>query len=130
MSITIFIAENSLLLRERLVHLIEESEEMQVIGQTGRLAQVLPQLGALLPDVALLDIHLDGGTALEIIGGLRHALPDLGIVLMTACSHPAYQKKALDLGADAFVDKAWGIESIVPTLRQLGQRRQRERGPQ
>ncbi|HJW04307.1 MAG TPA: response regulator [Azospira sp.] len=123
MVITIFIAENSRLLRERLVHLIEESGEMQVIGQTGCVTQVQPQLEALAPDVALLDIHLDGGSAFGILGDLRRAMPDLGIALMTASGYPGYQKKALGLGADSLIDKSSGIETIIPTLMHLGRRR-------
>lgn len=124
MAIKIFIAEDSLPLRERLVHLIEESGKMKVIGQTGCVAQVQPQIGSLAPDVALLDIHLDGGSAFDILGRLRQAEPRLGIVVMSGNSHPGYPKKAQRLGADRFVDKAYGFESIVPTLLQLGQREQ------
>lgn len=123
MAIKIFIAENSLPLRERLVNLIEESGKMKVIGQTGCVAQVQPQIGSLAPDVALLDIHLQGGSAFDILGRLRQAEPTLGIVVMTANGHPGYRKKAQRLGADCFIDKGYGSETIVPTLLELGQRR-------
>ena len=120
MGTTIFIAEGSPLVRERLILLIEENDGMTVIGETGCARQAREQISALHPDIALLDIHLRNGNAFDVLARLRKENCQSRLVLMTEATHPGYRAKAMKLGADAFIGKTDLFELTAPVIRQLG----------
>lgn len=125
MTIRVFVAEDSPLLAERLVQLIEESGDMTVIGHTGALDEVLPRIDALAPDVALVDVHLEGGSAFALLPALRRRTPRPGVVLMSESDYAGYRREALARGANAFLDKAADFEHLLPVLRQAAAGMQR-----
>ena len=115
----IFIAEDAPLVRDRLVQLIEEKEGMTVIGQTGNASEVIPGIVAGHPEVALLDIHLQGGNTFDLLPALRQQAPATRIVLFTAALYPGYQSKARELGAETLLDKSLLGEQLQPLLQAM-----------
>lgn len=123
MGITIFIAEDAPLVRDRLVQLIEEKQGMTVIGQTGSAREAGQRIVASRPDVALLDVHLQDGNAFDLLAMLRQQVPATQVVLFTASPYPGYQTKARELGACALLDKSLLGEQLQPLLQQLAEGR-------
>lgn len=74
-----------------------------------------------IPNLILLDIMLPGEDGLEILAGLRHnsATAQLPIIMVTAKSTELDKVKGLDLGADDYMTKPFGIMELISRVKAL-----------
>lgn len=80
------------------------------------------------PDLLVLDLGLPGIDGLEVIRTLREAGSALPIVVVTVRSDEAGKVKALDLGADDYVTKPFGIEELLARIRTALRHRLQQEG--
>jgi DNA-binding NarL/FixJ family response regulator len=116
--IRVVLVEDSTLLREGLVRLLEE-DGAEVLAAVGDAEGLLAQVDALRPDVVLLDIrlpptHRDEGVRAAI--ALRHAHPDLGVLLLSQYVESTYARELLSTGA---VGVGYLLKDRVTDLAQL-----------
>lgn len=67
-------------------------------------------------DICLLDIGMPGMDGLEVLKELKERQPLLRVVMISALSQADNVKRALQLGADAFVVKPFPAERLVEWL--------------
>ena len=120
----IFIAEDSLIVRERLIGMIEEVGGMEVVGQTGSASEARAQIARLEPDVALLDVRLSDGNSFEVLAAIRADGFDTQVIMMSENPFEQYRTEARRLGAAHFFHKSQEFEKIVPALISLREGRQ------
>jgi DNA-binding NarL/FixJ family response regulator len=123
----IVVAEDSVLLREGIVRLLEEAG-FEVVGQAGDADDLVRKVSAHKPDVAVVDIRMpptgtDDGlrAALEI----RRMLPSTGVLVLSQYVEEGY---ALDLVADSaegtgylLKDRVADVDGFVDAVRRVGQ---------
>ena len=104
----VVVAEDSVLLREGIVRLLEEAG-CEVVGQAGDADELVRKVWAHKPDVAVVDVRMpptltDDGlrAALEI----RRRLPDIGVLVLS-------QYVAEDLAAELLGDSAKGTGYLL-----------------
>ena len=104
----VVVAEDSVLLREGIVRLLEEAG-CEVVGQAGDADELVRKVWAHKPDVAVVDVRMpptltDDGlrAALEI----RRRLPDIGVLVLS-------QYVAEDLAAELLGDNAKGTGYLL-----------------
>ena len=104
----VVVAEDSVLLREGIVRLLEEAG-CEVVGQAGDADELVRKAWAHKPDVAVVDVRMpptltDDGlrAALEI----RRRLPDIGVLVLS-------QYVAEDLAAELLGDNAKGTGYLL-----------------
>lgn len=70
------------------------------------------------PDAAFLDVNLPDGDGFEVLAGLRKdpAYAELPIIMVTVRSEPADIAKGLTLGADGYVTKPYGRNTLEYVL--------------
>lgn len=68
------------------------------------------------PDLLLLDLQLPGLSGLEVCRQIREA-SDLPIVILSVQDDEPTKVKALDLGADDYVMKPFGMEELLARMR-------------
>ena len=61
----VFITDDSVLVRERLVGLISELEAVELVGQAESAPEAIEAIPRLRPNVVILDIRLPGGNGIE-----------------------------------------------------------------
>ena len=120
----IFIAEDSLLVRERLVGMIEEAGGMEVVGQASSVSEARVQIARLEPDVALLDVRLSDGNSFEVLAAILAGGFDTQVIMMSENPFEQYRTEAKRLGAAHFFHKSQEFEKIVPALMALQEGRQ------
>jgi two-component system, response regulator, stage 0 sporulation protein F len=64
-------------------------------------------------DAAVLDIRMPGFSGLHVLAALRHSLPALPVVLMTAFSDDRIRKDAHRLGASAMLSKPFRLQALT-----------------
>jgi len=69
------------------------------------------------PDLILLDLGLPDMPGHELIGRWRTDLPDLPIVVLSSRTDEAGIVRALELGADDYMTKPFGMKELVARIR-------------
>ena len=123
----VVVADDSVLLREGIVRLLEESG-FDVVGQAGDAVDLVRKVSAHKPDVAVVDIRMpptntDDGlrAALEI----RGRLPEIGVLVLSQYVEESY---ALDLVGDSaggvgylLKDRVADVERFVDAVKRVAE---------
>jgi DNA-binding response OmpR family regulator len=72
------------------------------------------------PRVAVLDVHLPGGSGLDLTRAIKASGRATGVIIMTAGL--ATEREARDAGADAFLLKTAPLRQLSHAVRRLGAR--------
>jgi DNA-binding NarL/FixJ family response regulator len=117
--IRVFIADDSVIIRERLVSLLAELDTVQIVGQAERIPALLASIPLAKPDVVILDIRMPGGSGVEALKSIKLMHPSIQVIILTHHSNPEIESILRKEGADYFFDKARDFERIVEVLRGL-----------
>jgi two-component system response regulator MprA len=99
------------------------SEHAHAVETAGNLAQARNVLASQAFDVAVLDVTLPDGSALNLVGALRRGGDLTPILLLTARDSPDDIAQGLDAGADDYLVKPFAFTVLLARLRALGRRR-------
>src|SRR6185503_8654475 len=103
---TVFIVDDSPVVRERLSSMISELSNVNIVGQADIAFEAIESIRKLNPEVVVLDISMPGGSGLYVLETIRkHRVQSL-VLMLTNFGHEQYRQKCLQLGADYFFDKS------------------------
>lgn len=114
----LFIADDSTILRERLVEILSEIEDVEIIGQEGDTAKVIETIQELKPDLVILDIRMPGGNGIMVLEKLKKMENPPIVVMFTNYPYLQYRKRCFDSGADYFFYKATEFEKLVEVIKK------------
>lgn len=78
------------------------------------------------PDLAVLDVMLPELNGYEIVRELRHRGKDIPVVMLSARGAEADKVLGLDLGADDYVVKPFGIQELLSRIKAQLRRKRRD----
>lgn len=82
----------------------------------GTVADGIKRIAAETPDIVLLDLGLPDGDGKDVIRRVRE-WSDLPIIVLSAREREAEKIEALDLGADDYVNKPFGVGELLARMR-------------
>lgn len=115
----ILIADDSAIVRERLIGLLTEIQGVEIIGQAEDAAETRSLAEKLKPDVAILDLRMPKGSGADVLVDLKRLVPSPTVIMLTNYPHAENRKKCLDGGADFFLDKSTEFQRVVSVVREL-----------
>jgi DNA-binding NarL/FixJ family response regulator len=115
----VIIADDSALVRERLVAMLSELEGVELVGQAGDARSALRAIQELEPHVAILDIRMPGGNGIQALQAVKDRDPTVRVIMLTAFPYPQYRQRCLEAGADYFFDKSAEFECVAQALAEL-----------
>lgn len=120
----IFLAEDSAVVRERLVAMVSELRGAEIVGYAEDARRATEYIVAFQPDVLLLDIQLSGGSGIEVLRKVTRMQPAPVVIILTNYATPEYRLACRQAGAELFLDKSSETDQLVDILkgmiRQLG----------
>jgi two-component system response regulator DesR len=102
----LFIVEDSIPVRDRLVRSIEDMPGLDIIGTAEDVGTAIRALTDRSPDALILDLQLPGGSGLQVLRAVRQQCPHMRVIVMTNFAAEPYRKAALAAGAEIFLDKS------------------------
>jgi two-component system response regulator VicR len=107
-----------------------------LIGQAGMIALVASDPATALemferhdPSVAVIDLnHLRPGDGFELLAELRRRSASLPVIVLTARTSEDDKVRALDLGADDYIEKPFGNRELIARIRANARRSDLELG--
>jgi DNA-binding NarL/FixJ family response regulator len=113
----VFLADDSPLVIERVKELIAVLPRVETVGQAGDVPGAQKSIRELNPDVVILDIHMPGGSGIEVLQTIKKEKPATVVIIFT--NFPEYREKCINLGADFFLDKLAEFDKIPEILLGL-----------
>ncbi|GAA5009296.1 response regulator transcription factor [Kitasatospora paranensis] len=117
--IRVLLAEDQGMVREALAALLGLEGDIAVVAQVARGDEVVAAAVAHEVDVAVLDIEMPGMTGIEAAGQLRRTRPATKVVIATTFGRPGYLRRAMELGADAFLVKDAPASELAEAIRRV-----------
>jgi DNA-binding NarL/FixJ family response regulator len=112
----ILIVDDQKLFRTGLAKLLEEYEQLQIVGQAADADQALEQVRRLKPDIVLMDLRLPGMDGVEATRKIVSDHPAIKVLVLTTYDVDSYVIQALRAGASGYVLKDSDIESIARSI--------------
>ncbi|MEO5354663.1 MAG: response regulator [Magnetococcus sp. XQGC-1] len=124
-TVSIVIIEDEPQIR-RFVRTALEAERYTVVeSETG--ARGLIEVGTRRPDLVIVDLGLPDMDGVDLIRDLR-TWSNLPVLILSARAHEADKVKALDVGADDYLSKPFGVPELLARVRALLRRSLRGHG--
>jgi DNA-binding NarL/FixJ family response regulator len=115
----IFLVDDHALVREGLRKIIELEPDLAVCGEAEDAEQAFRDIGALKPDVAVVDLLLRKETGLDLIKRLQGLPAPPRILVLSMHDEAHYAERALRAGALGYVIKRESSRSVVSAIRQV-----------
>jgi DNA-binding NarL/FixJ family response regulator len=120
-SIKVFLADDSLQIRQRVNSLLATAE-MDIVGEGATPASCIEGILNSHPDVVVLDVQLEGGSGLQVLKAVKTADPQVAFVVFSNNSGPAYRKRYLGEGAVRFLDKSTEFDQLAQAVATASRR--------
>jgi DNA-binding NarL/FixJ family response regulator len=103
LTIRVVLAEDNYLVREGVLRLLEEEDDLEVVAVCEDLPSLEQAIGDQSPDVVLTDIRMppdNSDEGIQVANRLRATSPDTGVVALSQFAAPEYALALLEEGAD------------------------------
>ena len=123
----VVVAEDSVLLREGIAHLLEEAG-YEVVGQAGNADELILKVRSYRPDVAVIDIRMpptQTDEGLRAAKQIREELPQTGVLVLSAYLESEYALELLSESAEGvgylLKDRVSDVEQFLSAVRRVGE---------
>ena len=106
-------------MREKLIDLLSDFPEIEIIGQAQGGFEATDSIKKLNPDVVILDIRMPKGSGINVLQEIKKNKPYPIVIMLTNYPYPQYKKKCEAAGANYFFDKASEFHKVTEVLEQL-----------
>jgi DNA-binding NarL/FixJ family response regulator len=115
----VLIVDDHPLLRDGLVKVLNQQEDLMVCGEAGDAPGGLAALATGRPDAAIVDLTLDNGNGLDLIKDIHAQKPVLPILVLSMHHENLYADRAIRAGARGYVMKCAPVGAVVAALRKV-----------
>ncbi|GAC1308576.1 MAG: response regulator transcription factor [Acidimicrobiales bacterium] len=124
--IRIVLAEDNALLRAGISKLVEAETDLELVGTAGDLAGLLALVEETTPDVVVTDIRMPPTSTdegIQAAAQLRDTHPQIGVVVLSLYSNPAYALALLAQGSSGraylLKERVSGVDDLLEAIRQV-----------
>jgi len=115
----VFVVDDSALLREQVIGLLSELVGIEIVGQAQYALEAFQAICELKPDVVILDIHLIGGSGIDVLRKIKRLDPAPIVIMLTNSTAQPYRTKCMRAGADFFLDKSSEFANVKAIIQSL-----------
>jgi len=115
----ILIADDHPMVREWLAQLINREPNLTVCGEAADAAQTLQAIETLRPDMAVVDLSMQGSHGTDLIKDITTRYEDLPVLVLSMHDEPLYAERAIRAGACGYVTKREGAEKIRQAILRV-----------
>ncbi len=113
----ILLGDDHALLLAGLRSLLESSHD--IVGSVSNGRDLVTSASHFKPDIIITDISMPELNGLEAAKQIKSRLPSTKLIFLSMQTNPIYLRKALEVGADAYVLKAGAVEELAQAIHQV-----------
>jgi two-component system, NarL family, response regulator DevR len=114
--IRVVLVDDHEIVRLGLITLINDQENMEVVGEAGSASEALRVVEQLHPQVVLMDIRLPGEGGIEAARRISDRFADTKVVMLTSFADDELVLRAIQAGAVGYVLKQVGNEELLRAI--------------
>jgi DNA-binding NarL/FixJ family response regulator len=118
-AIRVLIVDDHPLLRKGVGQLIDQEKDLAVVGEAEDAHKAITAIESTRPDVALIDITLNGANGIELVKDIKARFPKLKMLMLSMHDESVYAPRALRAGASGYIMKQEGAEKVLTALRKV-----------
>ncbi|MET3803028.1 DNA-binding NarL/FixJ family response regulator [Nakamurella sp. UYEF19] len=118
--LSVFLVDDHEVVRRGVADLIDDEDDMAVVGQAATKSQALARVPALRPDVVLLDVRLPDGNGVELCRELKSKMPQLNCLMLTSFTDEQAMMDAILAGAGGYIIKDIKGMELLTAVRTVG----------
>lgn len=124
MAVTILLADDHPIVRQGLRHLLEDEQDVIIVGEASDGLQAVQLTEKLKPNVLILDMMMPDLNGLEVLRQVKERSPGTTSIVLSMQSADIYVVEALRAGALGYVLKETGPSELLGAVQQVvrGQR--------
>ncbi len=116
----VFLVDDHEVVRRGVADLLNDEDDLTVIGQAASVSEALARIPTLMPDVVVLDIRLPDGNGVELCRELKSKYPELNCLMLTSFTDEQAMMDAILAGAGGYVIKDIKGMELVAAVRTVG----------
>jgi DNA-binding NarL/FixJ family response regulator len=116
---TVYIVEDQTLLRDLIYRLLEQTQDVEILGASGNGQDGLEAIERLQPDVVVLDIMLPHLNGVEVVRRLNHSARKPKILVFSGFPSKDMVRKVLEAGIDGFVEKDANLTELETAFDKI-----------
>lgn len=117
--IKVSIIEDDIQLRNHLIHLLNEHEEICCIAGYSTCEEALKNIAADPPDIVLMDIELPGMSGVEGTYIIKHKWPQIEILMLTIHEDNESVFRSLQNGASGYLVKNIDPDELIQSIKEV-----------
>ncbi|MGE4277807.1 MAG: response regulator [Lawsonibacter sp.] len=117
--IRVFLADDHKILRESLVILLSQHENIEVAGEAADGQEAYEKIMKLRPDIAVLDISIPHLNGINLAVRLEQQAPEIKVVILTMHKSEEFVTKALRAGVKGYVLKDNALEELIACIETV-----------
>jgi len=113
------LADDHVLVREGIKHLLEYDGSVEVIQEANNGVECIEKLADVNPDILLLDINMPDMNGIEVLEELKRREHPVKILILTVHNEIEYLIRAVDIGADGYILKDSGTAELKQAITTI-----------
>ncbi len=115
--IRVLAVDDHLLLRKGIAAVIDEEEDLMLVGEAATGSEAIERYRELRPDVTLMDLQLPDMNGIDAIDAIRSEFPTACIVVLTTYRGDIQALRAFHAGARGYLLKSMIRKELLETIR-------------
>lgn len=117
--ISVLLADDHVLFRQALRHLLELEKDIFVVAEASDGVAAIELVQQARPDVVLLDISMPAMDGIIATARLREEYPDIGIIILTMFAEDSHIIRAIRAGANGYLLKNSDSGRVIESIRAV-----------
>jgi DNA-binding NarL/FixJ family response regulator len=117
--IRVLIVDDHALFRRGLEMVLEEEDDIELVGQASDGAEARERASESLPDVVLMDIRMPKSTGIDACRAMKEAAPSTKIVMLTISDEEEDLFEAIRAGASGYLLKDIPLDEVAEAVRSV-----------
>ncbi len=118
-AIKILIADDHPIVRQGLATVLNQEEDLEVVGLAENGLEAVARARELRPDIILMDLQMPEMDGVEAIHQIKEEAPDIGIIILTTYDADDYIFRGIEAGARGYLLKDSPPEEVLKAIRTV-----------
>jgi DNA-binding NarL/FixJ family response regulator len=117
--VRVFLLDDHEIVRRGIREMLEDTGDIQVVGESSAATEALRRIPATAPNVAVLDARLEDGSGIDVCRDIRSAHPEIGCLILTSYDDDDALFSAIMAGAAGYLLKQIKGTDLIGAIRTI-----------
>ena len=115
----ILIVDDHDLVRAGIIRLLQDYEEVEVVGECASGEEAMIACQKLNPDVVLMDLHMPGMGGMEAAKRIIDRYKNIKVIILTAESEAPISKHTIKFGVSGYLTKGTAMDEMIRAIKAV-----------